>query len=217
MGTQLPAGWYVDPADKSQYRYWSGEHWTTHTQDKAEVDIAAAEAEMRPFPDFDAVDDDGNPTTTAEKRRRLPVLIAVVALVAVLATAGIVALKPDAASGPQLSGQIRVPARSMGGGPGGAAGFAGDGTPCGGNGGLGVGAGTPVTVTSARGAVLGETELGEGEVDHTLTSTTCVFSYTVEGVGEAEVYVLRVGRRRAGRAPREAVETAGWQLDGRLG
>ncbi len=217
MGTQVAAGWYVDPADKSQYRYWSGEHWTTHTRDKAEVDIAAVEAEMRPFPDFDALDDDGNPATTTESRRRLPVLLAVVGLVVVLATAGVVAFRPSADSGHRLAGEIRVPAPAIGRGPAGAGAFAADGAPCGGGGARGVGAGSPVTVTSARGDELGATELGEGVVERTLTSTTCVFPYAIDGVGDAGMYVVRVDNRRAARASRETVEAAGWQLDGRLG
>jgi hypothetical protein len=213
MGTQVPAGWYVDPSDKSLYRYWSGEHWTTHTHDKALVDIAAAESEMRPLPDFDALDDEGNPVPAKEKRRRVPVLLAVVALVAVVATAGVVAFKPGP-SGHSLTGEIRVPAPAAAGG---VHSFAGDGAPCGGSGGRGVGTGDPVTVTSARGDELGTTELGEGRIDRTLASTACVFTYTVDGVDDASVYVVRVGRHRVARASRASVEAADWQLDGRMG
>lgn len=32
-----PAGWYVDPADESQVRWWNGSAWTDHVQDKPEV------------------------------------------------------------------------------------------------------------------------------------------------------------------------------------
>jgi len=30
--TQTPAGWYPDPATPGQYRYWTGDAWTAHTQ-----------------------------------------------------------------------------------------------------------------------------------------------------------------------------------------
>lgn len=29
-----PAGWYADPADTSMVRWWDGQAWTTHIQDK---------------------------------------------------------------------------------------------------------------------------------------------------------------------------------------
>jgi hypothetical protein len=28
--TATPAGWYPNPADASQLRYWDGKHWTEH-------------------------------------------------------------------------------------------------------------------------------------------------------------------------------------------
>lgn len=32
-----PAGWYADPADDTQVRWWDGSAWTQHLQDKPEV------------------------------------------------------------------------------------------------------------------------------------------------------------------------------------
>jgi hypothetical protein len=215
MGSRLPAGWFVDPADKSRYRWWNGDHWSTETRDKAQVDIDAVEAEMRPLPDFDALDPDGSPKTMRNGRRRLPVVLAVLALAVVAASAGVVTFGGGGGEpGRRLTGEIRVPIAARNPGAQ-ASGFAGDGATCGDAG--RVRTGTPVTVTSAQGDELGSTELGEGRVDHNLTSTTCVFSYQVDGIGDAGVYVLRVGDERAGRATRARLDAAGWQLDARLG
>lgn len=32
MPTSPPSGWYPDPRDRQQYRYWDGSQWTTHQQ-----------------------------------------------------------------------------------------------------------------------------------------------------------------------------------------
>ncbi len=217
MGTTLPAGWYADPADKSQYRYWSGEGWTTHVQNRAKVDIAAAEADVanRPLPDFDALDEPDPPVRAP--RRRVPVAVAVLALVAVVATAGFATFGSESESGHRLTGEVRVAAPSVRGQAHQAGGFTGDGSTCGTGGAPGIGDGTRVKVMSARGDELGTTELGEGRVDETLSSTTCVFTYEVDGLDDAGVYIVQVGNRRAGRATREHIEEAGWHLDVRLG
>jgi hypothetical protein len=215
MGKQLPAGWYVDPSDAHKYRWWAGDQWSTHTRDKAEVDIAAVEAEMRPLPDFDAVD--GPAAPKADGKRRVPVLLALALLVGIVATAGIVAFRPAGKGGHSLNGEIRVPAESVAGWTRRTDRFLGDGAACGEGGSRGVGAGTPVVVTSARGDELGETELGAGVVDRTLNSTTCVFPYTVDGVDDARVYVVKVGPHVTQRTSRDTMEAAGWTFDVRLG
>jgi hypothetical protein len=217
MGKQLPAGWYVDPSDAHRYRWWAGDEWTTHTRDKAEVDIAAAEEAMRPLPDFDAVDAPGQPRPAGDGKRRIPVLLAVALLIGIVATAGIVAFRPSSEEGHQLRGEIRVSADHVAGWSGRADRFLGDGAPCGATGNRGVGAGTMVTVSSARGDELGAAELGEGVVDRTLNSTSCVFSYAVDMVDDARVYVVSVGRRAARRTTHDTVEAAGWTVDVRLG
>jgi hypothetical protein len=217
MGKQLPAGWYVDPSDAHRYRWWAGDQWTTHTRDKTEVDIAAAEEAMRPLPDFDAVDAPATPRVAGDGKRRIPVLLALALLVGLVASAGIVAFRPDSKEGHELRGEIRVPATRVAGWSGRADRFLGDGAPCGAGGSRGVGAGTTVTVTSARGDELGVTELGEGVVDRTLNSTSCVFPYAVDGVDDARVYVVSVGSHVARRTTHDTVEQAGWTFDLRVG
>ena len=218
MGKQLPAGWYVDPSDAHRYRWWAGDEWTTHTRDKAEVDIAAAEEAMRPLPDFDAVDAaPAAPSPPGDGKRRIPVLLAVALLIGLVATAGIVAFRPASEEGHQLRGEIRVPSDHVAGWSRRADRFLGDGAPCGAAGSRGVGAGTMVTVSSARGDALGEAELGEGVVDRTLNSTSCVFSYAVDGVDDARVYVVSVGPDVARRTTRDTIEAAGWTFDVRFG
>ena len=117
--TALPAGWYGDPADSTRYRYWTGEQWTTHVQNRAQVDIAAAEADMvaaaRPLPDFDDPDGTAPGATTRRRRRRVPVILAVVALAAIVGTAGAVASGRDD-SGQTLAGDVRVATPSVRGG-----------------------------------------------------------------------------------------------------
>jgi len=218
---QLPAGWYADPADKGRYRWWSGDEWTTHTRDRDEVDRAAAAADprTRPLPDFDALLAEVGPDVPGEPRgrRRLRTTLLAVALLAVLATAGVVTFGGGDDRGHGISGEVRVPMAAVAGGSRQGEGFEADGSPCGGNGGRGIGAGTPVTVTSARGEELGAAELGEGRIDETLSSTTCVFTYAIEDVADAGVYIVHVGDRRGVRASRASVEAADWRLDVRLG
>jgi Protein of unknown function (DUF2510) len=214
MGRQLPAGWYVDPSDAHQYRWWAGDQWTTHVRDKTEIDIAAAEEAMRPLPDFDTVAADGS--VKDDGRRPVPVLLAVAVLVGIVATAGIVAFRPDT-EGHQLTGEIRVATAEVAGWSRRADQALGDGAPCGDGGSPGVGEGTTVAVTSAQGDALGETSLGEGTVDRTANSTTCVFPYAVDGLDDALVYVVKVGPRVARRARIEAVEASNWTVDLRLG
>ena len=220
MGMQLPAGWYGDPADTGRYRWWDGDQWTAHTRDKAEVDraAAAAVAASRPLPDFDALPPDVDPTVHDDEpgRRRGPIVVLAVALLAVLAAAGVVTFGRSEASGHRLTGEVRVPMAAVAGGARQGEGFGGDGASCGAGGGRGIGVGTPVTVRSARDQELGATELGEGRVDRTLASVSCVFTYAVDGVGDAGVYVVRVGNRRGVRASRADVEAAQWQLDVQL-
>ena len=115
--TALPAGWYGDPADSTRYRYWDGEQWTTHVQNRAEVDIAAAEADMaaaaRPLPDFDDPDGTDPGATTGRRRRRVPILIAVVALAAIAGAAGFVVTSGGGDRGQTLAGEVRsAPPRS---------------------------------------------------------------------------------------------------------
>jgi hypothetical protein len=219
MAEHLPAGWYVDPADAHQYRWWAGDQWTTHVRDKAEVDIAAAEAEAaagpRPLPDFDAVPADAT-GPAPDGKRRVPVLLAVAILVGIVAMAGIVSFRPSSA-GRSLGGEIRVPASDVAGLTRRAARFLGDGAACGQSGGQGVGAGTTVMITNPRGDELGSTQLGTGTVDRTLNPTTCVFPYRVQDLGEARVYVVRVGQHAARRAKADTLEAAGWTFDLRLG
>ena len=215
MAQQLPQGWYVDPADSHRYRWWAGDHWTADTLDRAEIDIAAVEAEMaRPLPDFD--DEGAAPAAPAapEGRPKVPVLLALAALVAIVASAGVVAFRPGH-DGHLLSGEIRVPASEAAGWTARAERNLDDGAPCG-EGAGGIGAGTTVTVRNAKGETLGEARLGAGRLDRQRSRNTCVFAYAVDGVGDARLYVVKVGRHGAGRASREQIEAAGWNLDVRL-
>jgi hypothetical protein len=218
MATALPAGWYADPADANQYRFWTGDEWTAHVRDRAEVDRAAI---SRPLPDFDTVP---APTVepvpeTTRRRRRLPVLLAVLGLVALVATAGAVTFggsEPSGAGGQTLAGEVRVAIEQAKGG-GGQGGFVADGTRCGTGRPPGVGAGTEVTVSNARGEVLGHTALGSGLLDRTLNSTTCVFTYEIAGVPDAEVYAVQVTGRPASRMTVAQLEASGWRADLRVG
>lgn len=220
MATSLPAGWYVDPADGTRYRFWSGTQWTTHVQNRGEVDIAAAEAEVdaasRPLPDFDAVEGDDRDPSTGRRLPSLPVVLAVVVLAAIVASAGVAAFRP-AEGGQTLTGEVRVAAGALRGGDGQDGGFEGDGTRCGTGAAPGVGAGSEVTVSNGRGRVLGHTELQSGHLDRTLTSTACVFHYEVTGVDDAEVYLLRVAERPPTRMTRAELEASGGRLDLRVG
>jgi hypothetical protein len=215
MAGQLAAGWYVDPSDAQRYRWWTGEQWTTHTRDKAEVD-ASLDPFNRPLPDFDTDPAPKAGTAGSDGRRHVPVLLVLAVLVGLVATAGIVAFKPQTPAGHQLTGELRVPAAAMREGRR-APQFLGDGAPCGGGDAPGVGAGTKIVVVSARGDHLGQTELGQGVVDRTLNSVSCVFTYAVDDVDDAQVYVVKVGRRVARRTTHAAVESADWTLDLRVG
>lgn len=218
MATALPAGWYADPADANQYRYWAGDQWTAHVRDRSQVDRAAV---SRPLPDFDTVQTE---TATAEpkttrRRRRAPVLLLVLALVALVATAAVVTLggsDPSGAGGQTLSGEVRVAANQAKGG-GGNDTFLADGTPCGTGAPPGIGAGTSVTVSNARGEALGHTELHAGQVDRTLNSITCVFTYRIDGVADAEVYAVQVTGQPATRMTAAQLEAAAWRADVRIG
>jgi len=218
MATALPAGWYADPADPNKYRYWTSDQWTAHVRDRSQVDRAAAA--RRPLPDFDTVAPDVSISmeTPTRHRRGVPVLLSVLALVALVATAGIVTLggsDPSGAVGQTLTGEIRVAANQAKGG--GNDTFLADGTRCGTGAPPGVGAGTSVRVRNARGQELGVTELAAGQVDRTLNSITCVFTYEIDAVADAEVYSVQVAGRPAVRMTSAQLETAGWRADLRVG
>lgn len=42
----VPAGWYEDPSDAAQVRWWNGIAWTDHTQAKPELDAVAESSEL---------------------------------------------------------------------------------------------------------------------------------------------------------------------------
>lgn len=44
----LPEGWYDDPDDPTQWRYWGGRMWTDHRSPKQPTQPAAASAEQSP-------------------------------------------------------------------------------------------------------------------------------------------------------------------------
>ena len=220
MATTLAAGWYADPADSTQYRYWTGDQWTAHVRDRTQVDQGIG---VRPLPDFDRVEVEApatDPTTDATRRqRRVPVLLAVVALLVVMATAGVVTLggsDPSGAGGQTLTGEVRVAANQAKGGAGNDS-FLADGTRCGTGAPPGIGAGTEVTVSNARGEALGQTRLRAGQVDRTLNSITCVFTYAIDAVPDAEVYSVRVARQSATRMTTAQLEASGWRVDLRVG
>lgn len=210
METVLPAGWYADPADSSRYRYWAGDRWTTHVRDRGAVDIAGA----RPLPDFDSADVESAEPSTGRRRRRVPVLLAVLFLVALAAAAGVVTLggsDSSQAAGNTLTGEVRVAiARTRGAG---ADSTPADGTRCGTGAPPGVGAGTEVTVSNARGDDLGRTVLRAGQVDRTRNATTCVFDYAIAAVANARIYAVQVSGRPASRMTTAQLESAGWRVD----
>lgn len=221
MATPLPAGWYADPADANQYRFWTGEEWTAHVRDRSEVDRAAS---SRPLPDFDlpervVAEPLSGADTDTRRRRRVPVLLAVLGLMAVMATAGAVTFggsDPSGADGQSLTGEVRVGIDQAKGGAGHGP-FVADGSRCGTGRPPGVGAGSEVTVSNARGEVLGRTELHAGRMDRTLNSTTCVFGYTITDVPDAEVYAVQVTGHPAIRMTVAQLEAAGWRADLRVG
>ena len=219
MSTSLPAGWYGDPADGTRYRFWSGTQWTTHVQNRGEVDIAAAEADMdtanRPLPDFDAIESKDPAPATERRRPSMRVVLAVVVLAAIVASAGVVTFRPTD-TGQTLAGEVRVAASAFRGGGRQTGRSAADGVRCGTGGSPGIGAGSEVTVSNARGQVLGHTALRAGRLDRTLTSTTCVFTYEVTGVDDAEIYVLRVAERAPTRMTDDEVDAAGGRVDLRV-
>jgi hypothetical protein len=215
--TALPAGWYGDPADSTRYRYWDGEQWTTHVQNRAEVDIAAAEADMaaaaRPLPDFDDAEGTASGATTG--RRRVPIILAVLALAAIAGAAAVVVVSGGGDSGQTLAGEVRVGTGSVRVGGGHDDGAAGDG--CGRGSAQSIGAGSALTVSNARGDVLGRTELQAGRLDRTPTASTCVFPYEVTGVDDAAVYLVQVAERRPTRTTRAQVEADRGRIDVLLG
>ena len=218
MATALPAGWYADPADANQYRYWAGDQWTAHVQDRVQADRAAV---SRPLPDFDAIAVPAvdPPADVTRQRRRVPVLLAVLGLVALVATAGVVAFggsEPSGAGGQRLTGEVRVAIDQAKGGAGHGT-FVADGTRCGTGRPPGVGAGSEVTVSNARGEVLGRTELHAGRMDRTLNSITCVFPYAITGVPDAEIYAVQVTGHPATRMTSAQFEASGWRADLRIG
>lgn len=213
--TALPAGWYGDPADSTRYRYWDGEQWTTHVQNRAEVDIAAAEADMaaaaRPLPDFDDPDGTAPGATTGRRRRRVLILLAVVALAAIAGAAVFVVASGGGDRGQTLAGEVRVGAASVRSTGDPEDGPAGDG--CGTGSAQSIGAGSALTVSNARGEVLGRTELQAGRLDRSPTATTCVFPYEVTGVDDAAVYLVQVAERRPTRSTRAQVEADRGRID----
>lgn len=214
----LPAGWYADPGDSTRYRFWAGDQWTTHVRNRAEVDIAAAESEAadRPLPDFGATDvTDVGPDRTG--RRRVPIVLGLLAVVALLATAGLTVLAPAGAGPHTLQGEVRVDTGAVRGWSRRAGPFLGDGTPCGTGATPGIGAGTEVTVSSGHGEILGRRHLEAGRLDHTLTSTTCVFHYEFDHLDDAGAYTVRVTGSARARASRDELEADGWRLDLRVG
>lgn len=218
MATALPAGWYADPADADQYRYWAGDQWTAHVRDRVQIDQSTA---ARPLPDFDTPSPsaEAEPTSATHRRRRVPVLLAVLGLVAVVATAGVVGFggsEPSGAGGQRLTGEVRVAIDQTKGGAGHGT-FLADGTRCGTGRPPGVGAGSEVTVSNARGEVLGRTELHAGQMDRTLNSITCVFPYAMAGVRDAGIYAVQVAGHPATRMTTAQLEASGWRADLRIG
>ena len=45
-----PAGWYPDPSNQAQQRYWDGQTWTEHTQSAAQMPPPAVPAQKRKSP-----------------------------------------------------------------------------------------------------------------------------------------------------------------------
>src|SRR5690606_11814155 len=41
----VPAGWYEDPSDAAQVRWWNGINWTDHTQAKPDLGDGSADLE----------------------------------------------------------------------------------------------------------------------------------------------------------------------------
>ncbi|WP_230486940.1 DUF2510 domain-containing protein [Nocardioides anomalus] len=42
--TQTPAGWYADPQDPAQYRYWDGAAWTEHRSPRSQTGAQVTQA-----------------------------------------------------------------------------------------------------------------------------------------------------------------------------
>jgi hypothetical protein len=215
MNAALPAGWYADPADDQQYRYWAGGHWTTHVQPRRGVDAADGD---RPLPDFDGHDRAPSTPGARRGRRRVPVLLAALGLAVVAASAGIAVDGGDstADSGHTLWGQVRVAAPRAAGADDGPA-FRAEGSECGDRHGPGVGTGDRVSVHNGRNQELGTVRLGTGRLEQTLVATTCVFDYRVTGIEDAELYRVRVASRPAARVTRAMVTATDWHLDLRIG
>lgn len=43
--TMTPAGWYIDPSRRHEYRYWDGKDWTPQVSDRG---LIASDPELRP-------------------------------------------------------------------------------------------------------------------------------------------------------------------------
>ena len=89
----------------------------------------------------------------------------------------------------------------------------GDGAGCGTGSEEHIGAGSAVSVTNARGDVLGRSELQAGLLHRTRRATTCVFPYEVTGVEDAAVYLVQVAERRPTRTTSAQVEADRGRID----
>lgn len=106
-----PAGWYPDPNDDRNLRWWDGEGWTART---------APNPDRLPHSPTDSFDDTFNPgsyrddtvNTTPPRRPRRPMVFAAVAIVAV-GVLGYRTLASTAPAGPSITAttpDARVPA-----------------------------------------------------------------------------------------------------------
>lgn len=99
-----PAGWFDDPEDPSQHRYWDGTAWTEHRAPKVATPSSApptvASAANSPAP---ATQDPGSATPYAPTEqnwiRRNPVLAAVIGGAAAIAVIGIIGSALGSVSG----------------------------------------------------------------------------------------------------------------------
>ncbi len=53
-------------------------------------------------------------------------------------------------------------------------------------------------------------------MDRTLNSVTCVFTYEIGAVADAEIYSVQVARRAATRMSTAQLEASGWRVDLRI-
>lgn len=207
----VPAGWYSDPTEHSDERYWDGAAWTGRVRSGAteSVDPLPDEAEsFLPRPhgvtaeaivEPEARGGASAPDATGGRARWLSIGVVIaffaviVLVIVVIASSGGEDTHTVEGTYTLIDSDADFSSRS-----------------CSGSGEFAdISEGTQVKVRDASGKLLATGELARSRG----AGSMCIFRFTVTDVPDAELYALEVGRRGEIRYPRKEMENMNWTVD----